>query len=99
VVVPVIVAGIGETFTTFVATQPSQLVKVIVAEPPATPVTTPVVPSIVATLPLLLLQVPQLVSVLNSSVDPAHTAVSPDISDADAFTVTKAFTWQPVATV
>ena len=56
--------------------------------PVATPVTTPVVPSMVALAGTELLQVPPVAVVLRVTVLPTHTLVPPVIAGIAAFTVT-----------
>ena len=91
---PVIAATTGNAFTVidFVALAVPQLVTVyfMVADPAATPVTTPVPELTVATAVLLLLQVPPLLPLLvNVVVEPTQTVVAPLIvpAFAAAFTV------------
>ena len=77
--------GKGLMVTARVVTQPVGKVKVMTEVPPATPLTVPVGPT-VATVPLLLLQVPvPLVSVV---VLPAHATAMPLIAAGKGFTVT-----------
>lgn len=91
-------AGNASTDTTIVATQPSHVVYDIIVVLAAIPVTMPVLPTVAAA-GLLLLQVPHSDVLPNVVVEPAHTLAVPVIDGAAGLTVTKAFTWQPVATV
>ena len=84
---PVIVAGLAFTVTGVLVRQPVGNTYVIVDVPGLAPVTTPVVPFIVA-LPLLLLQVPPAGPELNAVVNPTHTLVVPVIVVGLALTVT-----------
>ena len=70
----------------------------MVEVPDVTPVTTPVPGTTVATVVVLLLQVPPPAS-LNVVVDPIHTNVVPEIDDGNALTVTVATAIQPVPSV
>jgi len=88
--------GAGLTVTTVVARQPApDTAYVIVALPPATPLTVPSEPT-VAMPALLLLHVPPAVASVSASVDPAHTGAFPVIAEGCAFTVTTAVVKQPV---
>jgi hypothetical protein len=71
----------------------------MVVVPAATPVTTPEVALIVATVTLLLLHVPPVVASLSVSVEPAHTPATPDIAEGALFTVTTLVTLHPVLNV
>ena len=68
----------------------------MVAVPPDTPLTTPVVEPIEATPEPLLLHVPPPVISLNVVVLPVHTDVVPEIPLGAAFTVTVVVAEQPV---
>ena len=70
----------------------------MVAAPADTPVTTPVLISIVATVTSLLLHVPPPVTILKGVVWPTHTAPDPVIGDS-AFTATPMVTTQPAPVV
>lgn len=107
---PVIAAGDAFTVITRVLTQPSHVVKLIIAVPPATPVIVPYEPGatptvgstplvIVATAILLLLQLPQLLATDTDAVEPAHTVELPLIAPAAPLTVTITFTEQPAVDV
>lgn len=92
--VPVIAPGSGLTVTGVVAVQPVDVkVKVIVAVPEATPVTTPVPETTVALLVLLLAHVPLPLASLNVVVKPWHTVVVPEIEDGPGVTVTVVVTF------
>ena len=69
----------------------------MVVVPADTPVTTPV-PETVATMVVLLFQVPPPPS-LNVVVKPTHTDIVPDIADGSGFTVTIAEALHPVLKV
>lgn len=108
--VPLIDAGDAFTVTTRVLTQPSQLVKLIVAVPAPTPVSVPVlpgptpdigadVPVTVAIAVLLLLQLPQPALTLSEELLPAHTVELPLIEPAALLTVTITLTEQPLVDV
>jgi len=92
--VPPIEAGTLFTVTVIVLLQPPAAY-VIVDVPEATPVTTPVVPSIVATLPLLLLHAPPLTACVSVVVLPTHTLAVPPIDANAALTVTSVMLRQP----
>ena len=70
----------------------------MVEVPADTPLTTPVPGATVATVVVLLLQVPPPAS-LNVVVDPTHTDAVPDIDDGNALTVTIIVAKQPVPNV
>jgi hypothetical protein len=91
-----IMPGTGFTVTTIVTAQPTALVKVIVAVPADSAVTTPEldVPSN-PTLVLLLVQIPPDVS-LKLAVVPTHAFGVPRMGIGATFTVTVLFTEQPV---
>ena len=97
-VLPVIATGLGLTVMVVSATQPNGEVAMILAVPPVTPVTTPVVGSTVATLVLPLLQVTPAVASVSKMVLPTHTFVGPEIT-AVALTVSAVTAVQPPATV
>ena len=83
---PVIVAGLAFTVTGVLVRQPVPNTYVIVDMPGLAPVTTPVVPFILA-LPLLLLHVPPAGPEFNAVVRPTHTFVVPVIVAGLIFTV------------
>src|ERR1043166_4771101 len=74
-VTPVIGRGDGYTVTVMAAAQPVLRVYEMVEVPAATPVTIPVDEPIVATVVLLLVQIPPPVASLNVVVDPAQIPV------------------------
>jgi len=74
---------------TSVAIQPVGTVYVTVAVPPDTPVSTPLVPSIVAVPAGVALQLPPSVSSVKVIVRPAHTADGPLTGPGKGFTVTE----------
>lgn len=75
-IVPVIAPGNGSTVILDVVEQPP-LVYVIVVEPIAIPVTTPLDASIVATEVVLLAHVPPVETLLSVTVDPRQTLLPP----------------------
>jgi len=89
--------GPGEGFTTMVtlALQPVDNVYMIVAEPGATPVTTPDDEPTVAMLVLLLVQTPPAVLFVSVMDDPAQTDVGPAMATGLGFTVTTAVEMHP----
>jgi hypothetical protein len=89
VVLPVIGPGKGVTVIVAFAWQPALVVNLIAAWPGDTPVSTPVLASIVATAGVRLLHVPAAL-LLNVIVAPIHTVVSPVMGDM-GFTVTVVF--------
>ena len=95
---PVTADGKAFTVTTEVALQPVGSEYVIVDVPAATPEIFPVVAPAVATLVMLLVQVPPVVALLRVSVMPGHIGAEPVIAD-NGFTVTIADLKQPVANV
>lgn len=107
--VPLMDAGDAFTVTTRVLTQPSQVVKLIVAVPAPTPVSVPVLPGaapvivssplIVAIAVLLLLQLPHPALTLSELLLPAHTVELPLIDPAALLTVTITLTEQPLVDV
>ena len=90
---------VGLTVTVAVAAQPDAFVKVIVAEPPEIPVTTPLPAPIVAIARLPLLQVPVTVVSLSVIVPPAHTGVLPVMAPGELLTVTTVVAIQPEDTL
>jgi hypothetical protein len=97
--VPVMDAGNGLTVTIVVTLQQADVLYVMVVVPDATPYTIPVPDPTVATLALLLLQVPPDVALLNVVVDPAQTFMVPVIAGSEHAAVTdplttKEFTWK-----
>jgi hypothetical protein len=96
---PAIAVGEVLTVTRMVAKQPVGMVKLIVGVPAATPVTDP--PAVtVASVVLLLVHVPPVVTSVNNMLKPVHTiVVVPDIADGVGLTVIVLVTKQPVGTV
>jgi hypothetical protein len=72
---------------------------VIVAEPAAIPVTTPVVPSMAAIAVFPLVQLPPETVFVRLVVRPTHTEVVPPITDGRAFIVTCVEVLQPLPIV
>lgn len=72
----------------------------MVAVPAATPVTTPVEPTVAAAV-LVLVQTPPVVVLVNEVVAAAHTVPVPVIvpAEGNGFTATVALIWQPVGNV
>jgi hypothetical protein len=99
VVVPVIEEGSGLMVSALVAKQPVGNVYVRVVAPFATPLTMPLPEPIVATLVLLLVQVPLPDTSLKVTVDPTHTFADPVIEAGKAFTVITLDVIQPVGKV
>jgi len=97
--VPVMAAGSGLTVSAVVAVQPVGKVYVMVRAPADTPVMIPVVLPAVASVVLLLLQVPPVVALLSVVVRPAHTLVVPLIAAGSGLTVNAVVMLQPVASV
>lgn len=85
--------GVGCTVTTVVVLQPPA-VYTIVAFPAVSPLTTPVL-LMVATVVLLLVQLPPVVDVLSAVVLPAHTDNVPVMAAGIALMVTTAVLLQP----
>lgn len=84
---PVIAEGSGLTVSTLVAIQPVPEVKVIIVVPRATPDTSPVPASIVATLVVVLAHVPPPLASLRFVMLPIHTPAEPEIAAGSGFTV------------
>jgi hypothetical protein len=97
--VPEIAEGAGFTVITVIAAHPDGKVYMIVAVPPATPVTTPVPVPTIATAVLLLLHVPPPDASLSVVVKPGQTTVVPVIGETVAFTVTVVTFEHPVGSV
>jgi hypothetical protein len=97
-IVPVIEAN-EPTVTTTEALQPEPRLYSIVAVPLATVVTSPVVPSTVATAVLELLHEPPVVALDRLVVPPIHTLAVPVIAAGAVLTVTSAEALQPVPAV
>jgi hypothetical protein len=95
-IVPVIVPGNGFTNTGAVATQPVDSMYVMMLVPEATPVTTPVDDTTVATAVVPLLHVPPVVVLFSVVVIPTQTFVTPVMFAGNGFTVTSAVFVQPV---
>ncbi len=95
VVVPLMVAGLLYIIIVVVRTHPAPNEYEIVAEPAATPVTTPVEPSMVAVDVLLLLHVPPDTGWPNVAVVPTHTPVGPVIAAGVALIVITRVVKQP----
>jgi hypothetical protein len=91
---PVIGAGVALTVTITVAWQPPLNEYDIVAVPGIPPVMIPVVPML-ATVALLLPQLPPAVASVTVIVDPLHTTVGPAIATGDGFTATTIVALQP----
>lgn len=85
---PVIGPGAAFTVTTFVTGDPHQIPYDIVVVPAETPVTTPVVASIVAIEGSALVHVPVLVVFVSVVVAPSHTVAVPPIAATVPTTVT-----------
>jgi hypothetical protein len=85
---PVIVPGLIFTVTTAVFKQPVDNLYVIVEVPPATAETSPVLAPMLATLVLLLLQVPPVVPSDNVVKVPTHRLIVPPIAAGFGLTVT-----------
>ena len=96
VVMPAIAEGKGLTVTAFAAMHPVGSVYVITDVPALTPVSVPVVETIVAMIVLPLLHVPPDVPSLKVVVKPAHKLVAPVIATGKGFTTTEAVVIQPV---
>ena len=96
--VPVI-GCIAFTVTVVVTKQPAAIVYVIVAVPPATPVTIPETVPTVALAVLLLLHVPPVTASVNVEVDPAHIITVPLIAVGVWLIVTIDVAKHPVARV
>jgi len=95
-VVPLIAAGNGLTVNTDVVVQPvTGNVYIIVEVPAATPVTTPVPETTVATDDVLLVQAPPPAS-LSADVAPMQADNVPVIADGNGLTVTGAVIKHPV---
>ena len=76
-VIPAIAAGEGLTVTAITELQPAGNVYNIAAEPGVTPVTTPVLPTTLATALLLLLQTPPAVASVKVTGMPVQSGVEP----------------------
>jgi hypothetical protein len=98
VLLPVIAVGTGLTNTDLVAMQPVGSIYVMVGVPPATPVTTLLVP-MVASAVLLLLHTPPVVVSLNVVVRPTHTVAIPVIGAGSGLTVSTRTELQPLPKV
>jgi hypothetical protein len=85
--VPPMAGGSGLTVKTTVDVQPDGSVYVITVVPDASPLTTPLLIPIVATVVLLLLQVPPVVLLLKVAVSPSHTLAVPVIAAGNGLTV------------
>ena len=97
--IPVMLAGNGFTVTTRVLKQPVvESLYVMVVVPAETPVITPV-PEIVATVVVLLVQVPLIVASLTVEVDDTHTLAAPDIGAGTSLTVIVNILKHPVPSV
>ena len=96
VAVPLIAAGAATTDVTRVAMQPVLRAYVILVVPVTRPLTTPVVPSIVATVVLLLLQLPPVVALASVALAPTHVPDGPVIAAGVGLTVTTAVRRQPL---
>jgi hypothetical protein len=98
--VPVIVEGFGLTVNVAVLTQPVDVsVKLIREVPPEKAATTPVVPPINATEPVVLTQVPAPDEFVNAVLPPAQISNEPPIAAGSAVTVTGFVVKQPVGNV
>ena len=71
----------------------------MVADPPATPVSTPVEPTIVAIVGFRLVHVPPPDPSVSVIVDPTQTVVGPAIDNGNGFTFTVTGLVQPVVAV
>lgn len=96
VAVPLIAAGAATTDVIRVAIHPVLRAYVILVVPVTRPLTTPVVPSMVATVVLLLLHVPPAVVSVSVVVPPTHTPDAPVIAPGVGLTVTTAVRRQPL---
>ena len=86
--IPVMPPGEELTVTVAVAMQPVENSLYVITDVPAVkPLTTPE-NDMLATLVLLLLQVPPGVALLNAEVVPAHNPVAPVMTDGTGYTIT-----------
>jgi hypothetical protein len=96
---PVIGAGSGFTVIGKILKQPVGIVYVMTAEPPPTPVTTPLTIPTEATDVLLLVHRPPGAEFAREVVDATHTTGAPVIAGGSGLTVTSAVIKQPESTV
>ena len=94
-VMPVIAEGSAFTVTTALLVQPRPSAYVIVAVPPAMPVTLPLRASILAMAVLLLLHDPPPDELLSAAAVPTQKAITPDIVPEVALTLTVFVALQP----
>lgn len=97
--VPVMTGGAGVTVTIVVAVQPVPAVNVIVAVPPATPVTIPEPVPTVAMVVFAVFHVPGDEASLRVMLDNGQTNDVPEMAGGNGFTVTMAIVVQPVPNV
>jgi hypothetical protein len=95
-VIPAMFDGVGFTVIMAIDIHPVASLYVMIAVAPVTPVMIPVDEPARAMVPLLLLQVPPGVLLLNVVVEPAQNTIVPVIASGIGFTVTVVVRWQPV---